>query len=97
MNKLITKTKQCADQIASQIIELHQQGFIYDFIVSEKHVITCLQNNATYDMDQTILLLCGHGYDKRFRSYKFIYVVVTSCGLKGLLVENLVFSKNLIN
>jgi hypothetical protein len=97
MDKFIIKNKRCADQIASQIIELHQQGFTDDFIITGEGEIICLQNNATYHIDDIILLLMGHGYDKRFRSYKFIYVVVTSCGLKGLLLENLFFLEDLLN
>ncbi|MDP9077061.1 MAG: hypothetical protein M3O71_06525 [Bacteroidota bacterium] len=73
--------------LTKRVIALHDQGYVFDFSVTTDHDILCVQDGRLFTVDQTTIIVVDMLFDQITYAYKYIHVVETCCGDKGLLVD----------
>jgi hypothetical protein len=69
------------------IIAFHTQGYTFDFTVITDQQILCIQDERTYTVDQVNLTLIDQRFDDITSCYKYLHLVETCSGEKGILME----------
>jgi hypothetical protein len=78
MNKALTK----------RVTELHNQGYDGDFSLNQNQQLVCVQNNHVFLKESIAIKLVDQIYDKLFNQYKYLYVVESDSGERGILLLN---------
>lgn len=73
-------------RLTDKVIQLHNNGFEVDFSLLNKATLVCLQDNRCFYNQQACVRLIDQVFDFISHSYKYIHTVETSCGTKGLLI-----------
>lgn len=73
--------------LANKVIMLHNQGYILDFSVTPDFRLLCMQDEQLFTIDQVAVTLVDQRFDEISSCYKYIHVVETCCGDKGLLMD----------
>jgi hypothetical protein len=69
------------------VIALHMQGYTFDFTVTADHQILCIQDERSFTVDQVKLTLIDQRFDDITSCYKYLHLVETCCGDKGILMD----------
>ena len=69
------------------VIAFHTQGYIYDFTVTADRQILCLQDERSFTVEQVKLTLIDQQFDDITFCYKYLHLVETCCGYKGILMD----------
>ena len=69
------------------VIAFHTQGYIYDFTVTADQQILCIQDEQSFTVDQVKLTLIDQRFDEITSCYKYLHLVETCCGDKGILMD----------
>jgi hypothetical protein len=80
MNKALTK----------KVTELHSQGYDGDFSLDQNQQLVCIQNNHVFLKESIAIKLVDQIYDRLFNHYKYLYVVESDSGERGILLLNYV-------
>ena len=86
--KALAKRRLVNYEITKHIFLLHTQGYIVDFRLGENQNIICTEDEHHCiggNFSIRIIDLC---YDQFSKSYKYLHVVETECGLRGLLLSD---------
>jgi hypothetical protein len=78
LNSALTKT----------VIALHDQGYVFDFLITVDNSILCIQDNRSFTLDQVSITLVDLSFDYFTKCYKYIHTVETCCGDSGLLIDS---------
>src|ERR1700749_1325938 len=70
-----------------KVIAFHSRGYTYDFSVTNDHQIVCIQNERLFTIEQVMVTLIDQSYDEITFCYKYLHLVETCCGDKGILVD----------
>jgi hypothetical protein len=84
---------------SNMVINLHQDGYSYDFSMLKDHNFLCIQDNRVFAHEEVRTTYVNEYYDTVAGCYKFVHAVETYCGLKGLLIAdkmNLTDAVNLV-
>jgi hypothetical protein len=92
MKTTLSKLKKLNLLITNRIIELQQQGYLYDFTTVGKQRFLCLQDSVCFHAKDVSIKLIDQVYDQLSNSYKYIHAVETASGCKGLLLEEGIYT-----
>jgi hypothetical protein len=73
--------------LTKRVIALHDQGYIHDFSITADQHILCMQDNRLYTIDEVTINVVDLRFDQITSCYKYMHVVETNCGVKGLLMD----------
>ncbi|MDB5023414.1 MAG: hypothetical protein JWP78_1169 [Mucilaginibacter sp.] len=96
LNKL-TKSPTINRSITKKVIELHNSGYVFDFLIADSLEIICLQDNRYFLFENVLIKIVDQGYDLLSRSYKYIHTIETYCGDKGLLLNDAIYTSGFTN
>jgi hypothetical protein len=74
--------------LALKVIELHNDGYDFDFSITPDRRIICMQDNRSFSPDEISIKVTDLNFDQLSNSYKYVHTVETCCGDKGLLIAN---------
>lgn len=92
MKVTLSKIKKINSLITKRVIELQDQGYLYDFMCVEKQKFVCLQDSVCFHSPDVSIRLVDQVYDQFSNCYKYIHAVETSTGHKGLMLEEGIYS-----
>lgn len=78
--------------LTRKVIELHNNGYEFDFQISDRHEMICLQNNMHFPVEYINVEVIGQGYDLFSRSFKYIHIIETTCGAKGIFLAEQIYN-----
>jgi len=90
------KSSRINSDLTLMVINLHAGGYIFDFQDVESRFV-CLQDNRSFQAADVQISVAGHCYDQLSKSFKYIYVIDTDSGLKGLMLSNKSFIGDGVN
>ncbi|MFD0764610.1 hypothetical protein ACFQZI_07075 [Mucilaginibacter lutimaris] len=82
----VTDSPKANRALTKRVTELHRKGYDHDFVLTPAFQLFCLQNNYVFIMESTSVTLVDQVYDDFFGQYKYVYVVESECGEKGILL-----------
>ncbi|WP_426670379.1 hypothetical protein ACPPVU_03860 [Mucilaginibacter sp. McL0603] len=85
---LLIKTRKVNAGVTQKVIDLHHQGYVFDFYLSDHQKISCLQDNQCFSFDNVEIEVIDQVYDQFSRSFKYIHTIKTWCGAMGLLLTD---------
>jgi hypothetical protein len=74
--------------ITKKIIDLHNIGYVFDFLILDQQEVICLQDNRHFSKENVLVKVMGQGYDLFSHSFKYIHTIETNCGKRGLLLAD---------
>ncbi|GAA4314702.1 hypothetical protein GCM10023149_10920 [Mucilaginibacter gynuensis] len=85
--------------LTRRVIDLHDKGYIHDFLPLRGQSFLCIQNKEKFGMDELNIIVIDQAYDQFTRTFKYIHTIETPDGSKGLLLADFIYttSKNMIN
>jgi hypothetical protein len=83
--------------VTKKIIEMHDKGYVLDFRVSEGPRIVCLQDNVAYNQEWVYIKVIDQFFDRISRQFQYIHTIETTCGRKGLLLDQRLFTSFQMN
>ena len=92
MKATLSKIKKMNSVITKRIIELQDQGYLYDFMSVGKQKFQCLQDSVCFQSPDVSIKLVDQVYDHFSNCYKYIHAVETATGHKGLLLEEGIYT-----
>ncbi|HTM98221.1 MAG TPA: hypothetical protein VL088_05745 [Pedobacter sp.] len=92
MKSTLSKIKKMNVLITNRIIELQDQGYLYDFMSVGKQRFLCLQDSVCFHAPDVSIKLIDQLYDQVGKCYKYIHAVETASGCKGLLLEEQIYT-----
>ena len=92
MKATLSKIKKMNGVITKRIIELQDQGYLYDFMSAGKKNFICLQDSICFQSPDVSIKLIDQVYDHFSHCYKYIHAVETATGHKGLLLEEGIYT-----
>ncbi len=93
MNTRERNLRKLNGSITKRVIELHANGYEYDFLMLGSHLL-CLQNNQRFPVGAVDIKVVDQGYDKLSRSFKYVHVIETCSGEKGLMIVEAIFTNS---
>ena len=87
MKSALLKIRKRNNAITKRVIELQDQGYLYDFMYLGKEKFLCLQDSVCFYPPDVSIKLIDQAYDQFSNCYKYIHSVETASGYKGLLLE----------
>ena len=75
-------------RLTNWVINLHQNGYIDDFLTVNKDRVQCLQNGESFALCHLQVSLVHCCYDLLTHTYQYIHTIDTQVGCRGLLVTN---------
>ncbi len=93
MNTSEKKPRKLNASITQRVIELHANGYEYDFLMLGSHLL-CVQNNQRFPVGAVDIKVVDQCYDKLSRSFKYLHVIETCSGEKGLMIVEAIFTNN---
>ncbi|MEJ5993344.1 hypothetical protein WG904_02850 [Pedobacter sp. Du54] len=92
MKATLSKIRKINGVITSRIIELQNEGYLYDFMSLDKHKFVCLQDSVCFHSPDISIKLIDQVYDQFGHCYKYIHTVETATGCKGLLLDEGIYT-----
>ncbi|SFH34858.1 hypothetical protein [Pedobacter insulae] len=92
MKSTLSKVKKMNGLITNRIIELQDQGYLYDFMSVGKQQFLCLQDSVCFHAPDVSIKLIDQLYDQVDKCYKYMHAVETASGCKGLLLEGRIYT-----
>jgi len=89
MNTLKNSARKLNNAITNRVIALHDQGYTHDFMPMQNQHFLCLQDEVDFDIADLNIKLVDHAFDHVTKTYKFIHIIETINGSKGLLVSDM--------
>ena len=80
------------NSLTRRVIELHSNGYNYDFLMTGSKHLLCLQNNADFSLGDVYIKVIDQAYDQLTKSFKYIHTIDTCNGEKGVLITELIYS-----
>src|SRR5215216_2930174 len=74
--------------LTNWVINLHQIGYINDFLPLNSGEVQCAQNGENFAIKDLRVNLIDCSYDLLTRSYQYIHTIDTQVGYRGLLITN---------
>lgn len=89
---MIFKTPRIINRaITRQVINLPKQGYVNDFCLCNNH-LQCLQNDVNFCVDDVNIKVIDQVYDQLSQGFKYIHIVDTCNGEKGVMVIDQIFT-----
>ena len=92
MKAALSKIKKMNSVITKRVIELQDQGYLYDFMVLGKQKFLCLQDSVCFHAPDISIKVVDQVYDHFSNCYKYIHAVETATGHKGLMLEEGIYA-----
>ena len=92
MRSALSKTRRLNGVITKRVIELQDQGYLYDFLSMGKQKFLCLQDSICFHDRDISIKVVDQVYDHFSHCYKYIHAVETATGHKGLLLEEGIYT-----
>ncbi|WP_142530143.1 hypothetical protein [Pedobacter westerhofensis] len=92
MESIAVKSRKVNGSITRKVIELHNIGYVFDFLMLDQQELICLQDNKHFQKENVNVKVMGQGYDLFSHSFKYIHTIETSCGKRGLLLAEKVYT-----
>ncbi|MES2650661.1 MAG: hypothetical protein V4663_02920 [Bacteroidota bacterium] len=87
MKVTLSKIKKLNSVITKRVIELQDQGYLYDFMFLGKQKFICLQDSVCFHAPDVSIKVIDQVYDQFSNCYKYIHAIETASGYKGVLLE----------
>lgn len=75
-------------QITKRIIELQNNGYIYDFEGCSESAVVCIQNGYEFPESETSIKLIDLRHNEISKEFTYIHTIDTFCGYKGIILCN---------
>ena len=92
MKSTLLKIRKLNNAITKRVIALQDQGYLYDFMYMGKESFLCLQDSICFQAPDVSIKLIDQVYDQFSNCYKYIHVVETASGCKGLILDEEIYS-----
>jgi len=92
IESITVKAPRINGSITKKIIDLHNVGYVFDFLILDQQEVICLQDNGHFPKENVLVKVMGQGYDLFSHSFKYIHTIETSCGKRGLLLADQVYT-----
>lgn len=80
--------------LTKKIIALHELGYVQDFQFAGDDLLVCIQTDKYYDLASVTLRLEDQQYDHLSYSFKYLHIIETSSGEKGILLTDGILTLN---
>ena len=74
--------------LTKRVINWHDKGYTDDFLAMQDQRFFCLQNSQHFHLADLSIELVDEGFDQLTKTRKYIHIVETSNGSKGLLLSD---------
>lgn len=88
MNTLKNNGRKLNKALTMRVIDLHDQGYTHDFLPMQNQHFLCLQDDVDFSAEDLNIKVVDQAFDHRTKTYKFIHIIETVNGSKGLLVSD---------
>lgn len=88
MNTTKNSARKLNNTLTKRVIDLHHQGYTYDFMPMQDQGFLCLQDSEHFALNDLSIELIDEGFDQLTKTHKYIHIIETSNGSKGLLVSD---------
>lgn len=78
--------------ITKRVIDLHNKGYHFDFLMLEDRILVCAQNNERLPAHAVQIQVVDQGYDQLTQSFKYIHTIDTGNGDLGVLLMDRIFT-----
>lgn len=78
--------------LTQRVIELHNDGYDQDFLMTGGQHLLCLQNNEDFLLRDVYIKVIDQAYDQLTKSFKYIHSIDTPNGEKGVLVTDTIYT-----
>lgn len=85
-----TKSGKINQALTKRVTELHNKGYDRDFCLTANHQLFCVQNNHVFIKESASIKLIDQIYDRLFNHYKYLHVVESDNGERGILLLNFI-------
>ncbi|MDN3546753.1 hypothetical protein [Mucilaginibacter aquaedulcis] len=92
MNTIIKQPKILNNSFTKRIIALQNSGYDHDFLINSNGLL-CLQNNHNFPACSISLTVIDQVYDALESCFKYIHLIETCNGEKGILVANCILTR----
>ena len=92
MKSTLSKIKKMNNVITKKIIQLQDEGYLYDFMCLGTEKFVCLQDSVCFQAPDVCIKVVDQAYDQFSNCYKYIHVVETATGHKGLMLEEGIYT-----
>jgi hypothetical protein len=89
MNTLKNNARKLNNALTMRVIDLHDQGYTQDFMPMQNQHFLCLQDDVDFSAEDLNIKVVDHAFDQLTKTYKFIHIIETINGSKGLLVSDM--------
>lgn len=80
--------------LAQTIIELHANGYTEDFFIDSLGQLIWSQNGKAFHEIEVVADLYEMKLIRASKIVRFVYLIVSQCGLKGILVNDISYQPN---
>ncbi|MBD1362500.1 hypothetical protein IDJ77_01640 [Mucilaginibacter sp. ZT4R22] len=88
MKILKNSARKLNNALTMSVINLHDQGYIHDFLPMQNQHFLCLQDSVDFDISDLNIKVMAQGFDQLTKTHKYIHTIETINGSKGLLVSD---------
>ncbi|OOQ59732.1 hypothetical protein [Mucilaginibacter pedocola] len=86
MNALRNNARKLNNDLTKSVIALHDKGYTHDFLPMQNQHFLCLQDDVDFGIEDLNIQVASEGFDQLTKTYKYIHIIETVNGSKGLLV-----------
>jgi hypothetical protein len=97
MEVRIFKSRKMNGSLTRKLIELHDKGYVNDFLLTAKKNLLCIQDEVIFPIEHAAVRLVYLGYDHLTNSFKYIHTIDTGTGEKGVLLADSIFTDSSIS
>lgn len=89
-----TRMLNCA--ITRRVIALQAQGYDHDFLIQGTQLV-CIQNSLGFPLEFVSIKVIDQAYDHLSRRFKYIHIIDTGSGQKGVMVTEAIVTNGLVS
>ncbi len=80
--------------LTKRVAQLHNEGYEFDFALNDHKAIICVQNSCSIAHNSFSVKLVDQVFDHLFKSYKYLHLIETDSGEKGILLSSEIYFAN---
>jgi hypothetical protein len=92
MTRTAKKIRQLNFNLTRRVIELHAQGYHFDYLALGNCQLLCIQNNRAIPAATANINVVGQAYDQLSRSLKYIHTIDSGNGEMGVMIAETIYT-----
>ncbi|MDB4999476.1 MAG: hypothetical protein JWP67_625 [Mucilaginibacter sp.] len=96
MHSLKNAPHKLSNALTCKVIDLHDQGYINDFLPTSDHKLLCIQDCEDFSVEDIDIQVVDQQFDQLTNTYKYIHTIETINGSKGLMLTDFICTKGFL-